>query len=57
MALLLGSAALTLVAGCQKEAGPAESAGKEMDKAAEQVGQKIESAGEKIQDTASGDKK
>ena len=51
-AMLLG-----LVPGCQKQEGPAERAGKEVDKAVEKVGQQIEKAGDSIQDAAKGDKK
>jgi hypothetical protein len=51
-AMLLG-----LVPGCQKQEGPAEQAGKEVDKAVEKVGQQIEKAGDAIQDAAKGDKK
>ena len=40
------------LSGCQKQEGPAESAGKEIDKAIGTVGQNIEKAGEKIQDKA-----
>ena len=43
---------LAALAGCQKEEGPAERAGKAMDKAVENAGQQIEKAGEKIQGTA-----
>ena len=43
--------------GCQKHEGPAESAGKEIDKAAKKTGEQIEKAGDKIQDAASGEKK
>ena len=46
--------------GCQKHEkheGPAESAGKEVDKAAKKTGEQIEKAGDKIQDAASGEKK
>jgi hypothetical protein len=50
--LLLSSAA-----GCQKQEGPAERAGKEMDKATDKVGQQIEKAGDSIQDAARGNKK
>lgn len=39
------------LSGCQKE-GPAERAGKAMDKAVENAGQQIEKAGEKMQDAA-----
>lgn len=42
------------LSGCQKQEGPAESAGKEIDKAIGTVGQNIEKAGEKIQDAAKG---
>ena len=44
------------LSGCQKQEGPAESAGKEIDKAIGTVGQNIEKAGEKIQDAAKGTK-
>lgn len=46
--------AATLTA-CQKP-GPAEQAGKKIDEAVDNAGQQIEKAGEKIQDTAKGDK-
>jgi len=45
------------LSGCQKQEGPAESAGKEIDKAIGTVGKNIEKAGEKIQDAAKGAKK
>lgn len=51
------SIVLAVLVGCEKQAGPAERAGKEVDKATEKVGQQIEKAGEKIQDAAKGDKK
>ena len=44
------------VSACQKE-GPAERAGKEVDKTVEKVGQQIEKAGESIQDATKGGKK
>ena len=37
--------------------GPAEHAGKEVDKAVDKAGQQIEKAGDRIQDAAKGDKK
>ncbi len=40
------------VAGCQKEEGPAERAGRNMDNAMEKAGESIERAGEKVQDAA-----
>lgn len=45
-----------LIAGCQKE-GPAERAGKEVDKAVDKVGQQIEKAGDSLQDASKGNKK
>lgn len=56
-AALAMSALLAALLGCQKQEGPAEHAGKEVDKATAKVGQQIEKAGESIQDTAKGDKK
>lgn len=46
---------LTLAAAlgaCKKEEGPAERAGKEIDKAVQEAGKQIEKAGEKLQDAA-----
>jgi predicted small secreted protein len=51
------SAMLVALSGCEKKEGPLEKAGKEVDNAAATAGQKIEKAGEKIQDAAKGDKK
>ena len=48
---------LGLVPGCQQQEGPAEKAGKELDKEVEKVGQQIEKAGDAIQDAAKSDKK
>ena len=48
-ALVMGA----LVAGlfcCQKKEGPAERAGKQIDKAVEKAGKQIEKAGDKIED-------
>ena len=42
------------LAGCQKAEGPAEHAGKEVDKAMDKAGQQIEKAGDKVQDAAKG---
>lgn len=50
-------ALLTVLSGCENKEGPLEKAGKEVDNAAANVGQKIEKAGEKMQETAQGDKK
>jgi predicted small lipoprotein YifL len=43
--------------GCPQKEGPAEHAGKEVDKAMNKAGQQIEKAGESVQDAAKGDKK
>jgi Flp pilus assembly protein TadD len=51
------SALIAALSGCQKQEGPAEKAGKEVDKTVEKAGQQIEKAGESIQDAAKGDKK
>lgn len=56
-AVVVMSALLVALSGCQKQEGPAERAGKEADKAVEKVGQQIEKAGENIQDAAKGNKK
>jgi len=45
------------LAGCPQKEGSAEHAGKEVDKAMDKAGQKIEKAGESVQDAAKGDKK
>lgn len=58
--LVAASAATALVvmlAGCPQKEGPAEHAGKEVDKAMDKAGQQIEKAGEKVQDTAKGEDK
>jgi hypothetical protein len=51
------SALLAALAGCQQQEGPAEQAGKEVDKAIEKAGEQVEKAGDAIQDAAQGDKK
>lgn len=56
-AALVLSVFLVALTGCQKQEGPAERAGKDVDKAVENVGQQVEKAGDKIQDAAKGDKK
>ena len=58
-AALVMSVLLAALTGCQKQEqeGPAEHAGKQVDKATEKTGQQIEKAGESIQDAAKGDKK
>ena len=48
---------VAMLFGCQKQEGPAERAGKEVDKAVEKTGQQIEKAGETIEDAAKDAKK
>ena len=55
--VLAVTAVLVALSGCQKQEGPAEHAGKQVDKAMEKAGQQIEKAGDSIQDAARGDKK
>jgi hypothetical protein len=58
MTALVISALVAGLFSCQKKEGPAEHAGKQIDKAIEKAGQQIEKAGKKIEDTAKGaDKK
>lgn len=40
------------MSGCEKKEGPAERAGKQIDKSIESAGKQLEKAGEKIQDAA-----
>lgn len=54
---LIMTTLLAALFGCQKQEGPAEKAGRQVDKAVEKVGQQIEKAGDAIQDAAKGDKK
>jgi hypothetical protein len=56
-AILAAGILAAALSGCQKKEGPAERAGKAMDKAVENAGQQIEKAGEKIQDAAGDAKK
>jgi hypothetical protein len=46
------SALLVALSACQKEEGPVEKAGKAVDNAAANVGDKVEEAGERIKDAA-----
>ncbi len=56
-AAVVMSALVAALLGCQKQEGPAERAGKEVDKAGEKGGQQIEKAGESIKDGAKGETK
>ena len=62
------TALLAALAGCQKQEGPAETAGKKIDQAVEKsgekideakekLGEKIEKAGEELKDSAKSDEK
>ncbi len=57
VAVLATAVLIAGLCGCQKQEGPAERAGKQVDKAVDKAGQQIEKAGEKIQDVAKGTKK
>lgn len=50
-------ALMMVLAGCPQKEGPAERAGKSVDKAMDKAGQQVEKAGERVQDAAKGDKK
>ena len=54
---LLAGMLLTAISACQQQEGPAEQAGKSVDKAVESAGEQIEKAGEKIQDASKADGK
>jgi len=54
--LAMGILAVALF-GCQKQEGPAERAGKQIDNAVDKTGQQIEKAGDKIEDAAKDAKK
>ena len=56
-ATLVMSALLVALAGCERQEGPAEQAGKNVDNAVDKAGEQIEKAGDSIQDAAKGDKK
>jgi hypothetical protein len=55
-AACLASAFLLALTGCQPQEGPAERAGKEVDKVVDKAGQQIEKAGDSIQDAVKSDK-
>ena len=57
IAALAMSAVVVGLSGCENREGPAERAGKQVDKVVDKAGQQVERAGEKIQDAASGNKK
>jgi len=53
--LLLSGAVLLFALGCEKQEGPAEKAGKEIDQGLDKVGQQMEKAGDKLKDKADGE--
>ena len=55
--VILMGVMLSGLSACEKQEGPVEKAGKDVDKAAEKAGQQIEKAGNSIQDAAKGEKK
>jgi len=57
MGAMTAVALIVMLGGCPQKEGPGERAGKAVDAAADKAGQKIEKAGEAIQDTAKGDRK
>jgi hypothetical protein len=56
-AVLIMFAFIFAISSCQKQEGPAEQAGKEVDKAIGNVGQQMEKAGDSIKDAAKGGNK
>jgi len=54
-AALIMSALLVPLFGCEQQGGPAERAGKSLDKALDKTGEQVEKAGDSIQDAAKGD--
>jgi hypothetical protein len=58
IAAALATSVLVLgLSACEKKEGPAERAGKEVDKAVESAGKQIEKAGQQVQDAAKDAKK
>ncbi|WP_153115826.1 hypothetical protein [Rhodocyclus tenuis] len=51
-AAMFASAVLLLASGCQKQEGPVERAGKQVDNAVTKSGEQIEKAGEAIKESA-----
>lgn len=56
-ALMMMSALLLALPACQRQDGPAERAGKDIDKAVQGAGRQIEKAGEDMQDAARREKR
>ena len=57
MLAMAAGAMILVLGGCPRKEGPAERAGKAVDTAVDKAGQKIEKAGEAVQDAAKDDNK
>lgn len=56
-AAIVGAVLIAALAACQKQEGPLEQAGKQVDQAVEKAGQQIEKTADEIKDAARRDKK
>jgi predicted small lipoprotein YifL len=56
-AAIVGAALIAALTACQKQEGPLEQAGKQVDQAVEKAGQQIEKTADEIQDATRRDKK
>jgi predicted small lipoprotein YifL len=56
-AAIVGAALIAALAACQKQEGPLEQAGKQVDQAVDKAGQQIEKTADEIQDATRRDKK
>jgi hypothetical protein len=56
-AAIVGAALTAALTACQKQEGPLEQAGKQVDQAVDKAGQQIEKTADEIQDAARRDKK
>jgi hypothetical protein len=54
---LVSGALFVALSGCERQEGPAEKAGRQLDTAIENVGKQTEKAGAEIQDAVDGDKR
>jgi hypothetical protein len=52
--VLIASAFLLFALGCEKHEGPAEKAGKDIDKGMDKLGHEMDKAGEKLKDKTGG---
>ncbi len=53
----ISSALVAVLAGCPRHEGPAEQAGKAVDRAVDKTGKQMEKMGEQVRDAAKGDRK